>query len=144
MKNQKIIYTIGYEGRKIEQFISILKSANVEILLDVRYKANSRKKGFSKNKLRSVLEEAKISYQHNKNLGTPPELMDKRQKTGSYELDEYEKYINSHLELVKEAADQLKVKRVALLCFELNPNQCHRLVVADKLAKFTNTQVVHL
>ena len=56
MKNEFILYTIGYEGRKIDEFVVNLKSSHVKMLIDVRELPLSRKKGFSKNKLKEKLE----------------------------------------------------------------------------------------
>jgi uncharacterized protein (DUF488 family) len=45
------IVTIGYEGRTLGDFISTLSNHNVDLLLDVRLNAISRKPGFSKKAL---------------------------------------------------------------------------------------------
>ena len=47
MKTYKL-FTIGYEGRNIEEFISHLKNFNIPRLIDVRKIPLFRKKGFSK------------------------------------------------------------------------------------------------
>lgn len=39
------LYTVGYEGRSVDEFVSVLTSAGVEVLVDVRERALSRKKG---------------------------------------------------------------------------------------------------
>ena len=49
------IYTIGYEGSDIERFIETLVILKIEAVADVRELPISRKKGFSKNKLRESL-----------------------------------------------------------------------------------------
>lgn len=41
------LYTIGYEGRSLPQFIGLLKERGVQRLLDVRERPLSRRKGFS-------------------------------------------------------------------------------------------------
>lgn len=56
------IYTIGYEGYAIEQFIKKLKDSNVQQLIDVREIALSRKNGFSKSILGEELKKAGIRY----------------------------------------------------------------------------------
>ena len=48
-----MVFTIGYEGTDIERFIATLKIVDVKVLADVRAVALSRKKGFSKNALRT-------------------------------------------------------------------------------------------
>jgi uncharacterized protein (DUF488 family) len=67
------IFTIGYEGAAMDEFLAALKNAGVERLIDVRALPLSRRPGFSKSPLRSTLEEAGIEYVHLKALGTPAE-----------------------------------------------------------------------
>ena len=43
-----IAYTIGYEGRELEEFVARLREQQVEVLIDIREKPASRKPGFSK------------------------------------------------------------------------------------------------
>ena len=46
------LFTIGYEGRNIEEFISHLKDFNIPRLIDVRKIPLSRKKGFNKKAMK--------------------------------------------------------------------------------------------
>ena len=50
------IFTIGYEGATVAEFLSALQRAGVERVIDIRAIANSRRPGFSKNSLRASLE----------------------------------------------------------------------------------------
>ena len=65
------IFTIGYEGTTVPEFIAALKQAGVERVIDVRALPLSRRPGFSKSGLKAALEEAGIEYVHLKALGTP-------------------------------------------------------------------------
>src|SRR4051794_20207544 len=65
------IFTIGYEGTTIGEFIAALEAAGVERVIDVRALPLSRRPGFSKSPLRAALEEMGIEYLHLKALGTP-------------------------------------------------------------------------
>src|SRR5438309_10731697 len=67
------IFTIGYEGATVPEFIAALKNAGVERVIDVRALPLSRRPGFSKTPLKGALEEAGIEYIHLKALGTPAE-----------------------------------------------------------------------
>src|SRR5436190_8037431 len=67
------IFTIGYEGATMDEFLAVLKAAGVERLIDVRALPLSRRPGFSKSPLRAALEQAGIEYVHLKALGTPAE-----------------------------------------------------------------------
>jgi len=58
------IFTIGYEGATMAEFIAALKAAGVSQIIDVRAVASSRRPGFSKNLLRNSLAGEGIDYVH--------------------------------------------------------------------------------
>jgi len=62
------IFTIGYEGTTMDEFLAALKAAGVERLIDVRALPLSRRPGFSKSPLRAALEEVGIKYVHLKDF----------------------------------------------------------------------------
>ena len=67
------IFTIGYEGTTVPEFLAAVQNAGVERVIDVRAIPNSRRPGFSKTPLRNALAEAGIDYVHLRALGTPAE-----------------------------------------------------------------------
>src|SRR3954447_21338846 len=67
------IYTIGYEGTTVPEFVAALLKAGVQRIIDVRALPLSRRPGFSKSPLRAALADADIEYVHLKALGTPTE-----------------------------------------------------------------------
>ena len=68
---KRTLATIGYEGASMESFLRALKEAKVELLVDIRAVASSRRPGFSKNALAANLAEAGIDYLQLRGLGTP-------------------------------------------------------------------------
>ena len=66
-----IIVSAGYEGRSIEDFVRAMKRNRVELVVDVRLNAVSRKKGFSKAPLTKALAAEGIGYRHETELGNP-------------------------------------------------------------------------
>src|SRR5437762_571583 len=67
----RVLATIGYEHATQPQVIERLKRAGVEIVLDVRAVASSRRAGFSKTLLAASLANAGVGYLHLRGLGTP-------------------------------------------------------------------------
>src|SRR3569833_4765664 len=67
----RTLSTIGYEAATQAAVIDKLKQAGVEVLVDVRAVAASRRAGFSKTLLAASLAEAGIDYRHLRQLGTP-------------------------------------------------------------------------
>jgi uncharacterized protein (DUF488 family) len=131
------IFTIGYEGTTVPEFIAALEKAGVERVIDVRALPLSRRPGFSKSALRSALEESGIEYLHLKALGTPSEGRTAaragrhadmaRIYAGQLELPEAMAQSAQMLELAKE-------KPSALLCMEREPAHCHRTLLLKAIA----------
>src|SRR4051812_24045601 len=65
------IATIGYEGTTVPDFLRALQDAKVDLLVDVRAVASSRRPGFAKTALAANLADAGIEYLHLRGLGTP-------------------------------------------------------------------------
>jgi uncharacterized protein (DUF488 family) len=137
--------TIGYEGVSLDAFIATLKAAKVTLLLDVRELPISRRRGFSKTALSEALSRAGIAYQHERALGAPREVRHRLREDGDlgrYFVD-FREYLASQRQLLDELAGSLS-GRVTLLCYERNPQQCHRSVVVNALARRAKLGFSHL
>jgi uncharacterized protein (DUF488 family) len=128
--------TIGYEQATLASVIDRLKAAGVEVLIDVRAVASSRRPGFSKTMLAASLAEAGIEYVHLRQLGTPASG---RAAARAGRIAEMTEIFEAHME---EPAAQLELVRAgeiaaarpsALLCYEAQAPGCHRAIVADRL-----------
>jgi uncharacterized protein (DUF488 family) len=139
------IFTIGYEGASVEGFLQTLKSAGVTQLLDVRELPLSRRKGFSKNALAGILISAGIDYQHERAFGAPRHIRHRLREDG--DLAGYFVHFREYLSTQRTVLDALAHTlsgAVALLCYERNPAECHRSVVAAALARRLKITVEHL
>jgi uncharacterized protein (DUF488 family) len=131
------IFTIGYEGATVPEFLAALQAAGVERVIDVRALPLSRRPGFSKSPLRAALEEVGIEYVHLKALGTPA---DGRAAARAGRHAEMAQVYAGQLELPEamvQAAEMIelaKEKPSALLCFERDPAHCHRTLLLDAVA----------
>ena len=126
------IWTIGYEQTTMSAFLAALQGAGVELVADVRAIAASRRPGFSKTALAANLAEAGIGYRHFRALGTPPEG---RAAARALDLAKLKRVYAGQLELPEaiaagaELADLAHERRVALLCYEREPECCHRTLL---------------
>lgn len=140
--------TIGYEGANVESFLEALRAARVELLVDVRAVASSRRPGFAKSRLAANLEAAGIGYLHLRALGTPA---DGRAAARAKRHDEMRRIFLAHLGSTA-AQDELATladivrggRRACILCFEADPAHCHRSIVADALQPLVTVHVDHL
>lgn len=141
------LLTIGYEGCTIGDVLTTLRDAKVGLLLDVRAVPQSRKPGFSKRQLAAGLDEVGIRYVHLQGLGTPKPGRDAA-RAGHPERMEviFREHMTSDRAQAELAQAKLLVReqRACLLCFERDPAQCHRRLVADLVTDETGQEVVHL
>ncbi|MGJ4897476.1 DUF488 family protein [Bradyrhizobium oligotrophicum] len=139
------IYTIGYQGTDVDKFIATLKAVGVSLLADVRALPLSRKKGFSKSRLRDRIEAEGMRYIHLGALGDPKEGRDAA-RAGRY--DDFKRIYGKHLsqaqpqQSLKELSELAVGEVTCLMCFEREPKECHRLIVASRLPK--ELSVFHL
>lgn len=139
--------TIGYEAAPQAKVIDALKAAGVEVLIDVRAIAASRRAGFSKGLLSSSLADAGIDYVHLRALGTPKEgrMAARRGKTA--EMREiFEAHLaepQAQLQLA-QAIEIARAKKAALLCFEADHRGCHRSIVVERMQEAADFQVENL
>jgi uncharacterized protein (DUF488 family) len=131
------IFTIGYEGATMGEFLAALQAAGVQRLIDVRAVANSRRPGFSKTPLRNALAEAGIDYVHLRALGTPAAG---REAARSGRKADLERIYAGQLETPQAMAEGARMldlaaeKPSALLCYERDPACCHRTLLWQALA----------
>ena len=126
------LYTVGYEGRSIDEFVSVLTSAGVEVLVDVRERALSRKKGFSKRSLGETLCTAGIRYRHEPLLGNPKENREPFRQGEPEARERYLAHLNNGSRSAFDAVVELAAEsNVALMCFERDHDSCHRSCVSD-------------
>ncbi|MBS7542694.1 DUF488 family protein [Ancylobacter oerskovii] len=142
------LFTIGYEQASAPAVLDELSRAGVELLVDVRAVAASRRAGFSKSLLAAGVAERGISYLHLRGLGTPAEG---RQAARSGQHGAMQRIFAEHMqtptarEQLGELVDLVKSgRRVCLLCFERHPEHCHRLIVANLVCEQIEVPVTHL
>ncbi|CAN5675053.1 MAG: DUF488 domain-containing protein [Gemmatimonadetes bacterium] len=144
----KSIATIGYEEATVGSFLEELRRAGIDLIVDVRAAARSRRPGFAKTSLRANLEKAGIGYIHINTLGTPA---DGRAAARSGEHEEMRAIFREHLGTTSAQSGLESVlelvesgRSVCLLCLEANPEHCHRSLVAEALAAKRPLAIRHL
>jgi len=131
------IFTIGYEGATMGEFLAALQSAGVERVIDVRAVPNSRRPGFSKTPLCNALAEVGIDYVHLRALGTPAAGREAARAGRKAELDRIYAGQLETPEAMAQGAMMLDLaaeKPSALLCYERDPACCHRTLLWQALA----------
>jgi uncharacterized protein (DUF488 family) len=132
----KPLFTIGYEGKTQAEFLDELAAAGVELVLDVRAVAASRRPGFSKTALAGGLRERGIDYLHLRPLGTPAAG---REAARAGRVAEMRAIYADQLETpeaalaMEQALAEAGNRRSALLCYEKDAPRCHRSMLAERM-----------
>ena len=140
---------MGYSGYDQASFLSELRRHHVEVVIDVRQRPLSRKKGFSRSTLSEFLAANNVEYRHEAELGVPAELRSEL-KAGHQDLDSYfsvfRDYLVQHTEALDRVYELAVGRRCCLICLEHSPEECHRSVVADAVQERNGhrLQVTHV
>ena len=139
--------TIGYEGKTLDEFLGELKDAGVEVVLDVRAVAASRRPGFSKTALSNALREQGIDYLHLRPLGTPAAG---REAARAGRIAEMNAIYAGQLETpeaglaLEQALSAAGERHAALLCYEKQACDCHRTLLAERMLDRAEFEVVDI
>lgn len=140
--------TVGYEGRTADDLVQLLSQHEIQIVIDVRERPSSRKPGLSKGALSQRLAEEGLEYVHLRELGNPKEYRDALR--GGWDFDEFAAafiaLVSAQTQALAHLHDVAMSKRACLLCFEADPAQCHRSLVAYALAESASAdlKILHL
>ena len=135
--NKAILFTIGYEGISLEEYLVRLLKNDVKVLVDVRNNPMSMKYGFSKSQLKKYCTNVGIEYVHIPEVGIQSDQRQQLNTQSDYDklFTVYRKNNLSKTRVSQNAIlDLLKQhKRIALTCFEANICQCHRKHLAEAI-----------
>ncbi|MBD3667494.1 MAG: DUF488 domain-containing protein [Parvibaculaceae bacterium] len=142
-----MLNTIGYEGASLGDFIRTLELAGVSTLVDIRERAQSRRKGFSKSQLSEQLAEAGINYVHYRELGDPKEGRDAARRGDWRRFRRvFDRVIKSEeaIQALEDLTDLAKRESICLMCYERDFKTCHRAIVSEIISSKLKRKVRHL
>jgi len=146
MSTSKYLFTFGYEGLDIKNFIARLMAMKVRSVVDVRELPLSRKKGFSKTSFCEQLQQAGIAYLHAPALGCPKPIRDRYRADGDWQQYscDFLAYLKTQRETLQELAKIAHATTACLVCFEADHTRCHRSYVARAAHRLGAPEVRHL
>jgi uncharacterized protein (DUF488 family) len=143
-----LLLTIGHSNRSIDEFRSILKAHNVELLIDVRTVPKSRHNPqFNREALPASLTAAGVEYLHMPGLGGLRRPRKDSPNTG-WRNDSFRGYADymQTSEFESSLGELLAAaggRRAAVMCAESVPWRCHRSLIADALTA-RGVEVLHI
>lgn len=138
------ILTIGHSTHPWEAFLALLRSANVTAIADVRSAPYSRRAPqFSRDALMAALRAAGIAYVHlGKELGgRPTDRALYRDGVVDYERVAATADFARGLDRVMAGS---RTHRVALMCAEREPLDCHRCLLVSRRLRERGATVGHI
>lgn len=144
MENSKRIYTVGHSTQPFESFLSLLSKNQISAVADVRSSPYSRHAPqFNTDALKSALKENGVAYVFlGKELGA-------RSEDESCYIDNvvsYQRLAQTSLFLsgIRRVEDGSQRYRVALMCSERDPTECHRTILVSRVLQERGAQISHI
>jgi uncharacterized protein (DUF488 family) len=150
VSDETALFTIGYEGISVEEYLNKLIMNDIKVLCDVRRNPLSMKYGFNKKQLSGFCSALDIKYIHFPKLGIESDKRKELKSQADYD-SLFDEYKNNTLS--SNISDQQKIidlinheSRVAITCFEADIHQCHRFHLAESLRKFNGREykIIHI
>lgn len=144
----KTIWTIGHSTRSIEEFIAMLQSFAIEMVIDVRQFPGSRKfPQFNKEVLSVSLQQNGIGYEHLIELGGRRKL-NKDSKNTAWRHPAFRSYADymeteDFIKGIHKLENIARSQRTSYMCSEAVWWSCHRSMMSDFL-KATGWTVMHI
>lgn len=146
----QIIYTIGYQGKDLDEFIEILEENHISLLIDIRDSGKStRKPEFNSDILKREFNKLKIDYLHKAELGVIYQIRAPYME-GYISDDSFKGWYDWHLKNIEfnfaEFIQFIKNNgNCCLMCMEqfAKPNKsqkyyCHRDLLVEKILNYTS------
>ncbi len=129
------IFSVGYGGKKKDDFIELLKGNKVSELVDVRNHAFSWNKDFSMKNLSESLADAGIRYINLPRLGAPKNIrveIKENQDPDKFFI-EYSAWLKSNASYFDLLDVLARQKVTAMMCLEEDYRNCHRKILGERL-----------
>ena len=138
------VFTIGHSTHSFDRFLSLLQQQKIAIVADVRSTPYSRyQQHFNKETLRVLLREHSIDY-----VPLGEELGGRIGDCSCYIDGQIQYPLVAKTDNFKQGLDRLiegiRKFRVAIMCSEQDPTECHRFLLVSRALLESGIQVSHI
>ncbi len=144
------IYTIGFTQKRAETFFTLLRQHDIRRLVDIRVSPDGQLSGFAKKDdlpyFLSRLADG-CTYVHMPELAPSKEILREYREDGNWAryVERFESLMSARNIPISLDRAAFEAQDSCLLCSEPTPKQCHRRLVAERLAaSWPNVEIVHL
>jgi uncharacterized protein (DUF488 family) len=129
------VFTLGYQGRDLNEVLQIVQRHRIEQVLDVRENAASQKPGFTAAELKPALDRIGVAYSHLPELGCTSDSRHALWRGEAREafLEVYRRRLAERPQAFADLVHRIRSARSLLLCLERDPSRCHRTVLVERL-----------
>ncbi len=145
MTSRLAVWTVGHSNHDFERFAQLLASAEIEFLVDVRSFPYSRfAPHFNREELQAAIGRQGISY-----LFLGEELGGRPTREEHYDVDGHALYGPMSEEpqfraAIERLIDGARAHRLALVCSEGNPRDCHRRLLVGRVLADQGVELRHI
>jgi uncharacterized protein (DUF488 family) len=139
------IWTVGHSNHPFQTLLDLLGASQIEVLVDVRSAPYSRHAPqFNRETLGAAIEEAGLRYLYLGDAlgGRPrrPEHYDAEGHALYFKMAEQPDFREAIARLLRGARSH----RIALLCAEADPSECHRRLLVGRVLTEQNAELRHI
>ncbi|TLX24043.1 DUF488 domain-containing protein [Chryseobacterium indologenes] len=141
---QTQIFSIGYGNRQMNEFIKLLENNEISLLVDVRTNPYSRwRPEFNTKAFQITLAEFGLQYIHKPELGGKPKD-EEFYTNGNLDYDKLRRSVSYQqgLEYLERGLEF--DYRIAIMCSEQNPLECHRYNLIGEDLHRRGWEVIHI
>lgn len=143
------LYTMGFTKKSAEQFFTLLQERGITRLVDIRLRPNGQLAGFTKRDdlayfLPNIIN---CEYHHMPSLAPTKEILSTYRRDGDWGkyVEQFEALMDRRNVPFSLDRTFYEEKACCLLCTEPTPEQCHRRLVAERIARsWADTEIIHL
>jgi uncharacterized protein (DUF488 family) len=138
------IYTIGHSNHPLEKLLSLLEQHSITAIADVRSTPYSRRNPqFNSKPLAAALEAKGIAY-----VSLGKELGARSEDPSCYEAGRVQYRRLAQTDLFRQGIERVLAGtqryRIALMCAEKEPLNCHRTLLVSRALEATGASIVHI
>lgn len=142
--DETAVYTVGHSTHDLERFLALVQTAGIDAIADVRSSPYSRRcPQYDRPALKRALEDAGIRYVFlGEALGArPDDRTCYRDGIAEYDRIAATERFRSGLQRVVDGARRY---RIALLCAEKEPLDCHRTILVSRHLSARGVKIRHV